>query len=398
VLSAPVFALTRSAKLVYVALMSIMDRYLLRQFLRAFLIGYLSLTGLYVVFDLFTNLDEFLRCGQKVGGVASFVAQYYGYKTILFFDRTSGPLCLVSAMFLVALLQRHNEMTALQAAGISRVRVLRPIFFAAVALSLLAAVNRETLMPCFRYELARRPQDPLGDQPQSIQPRYDGQTDVLMTGKYSYADEQRIEEPQFLLPPLLRQYGKQITAENAYYKPPSGDRPGGYLCVGVREPRNLESRPSLLLDGRPVLITPHDAPQWLKPHECFLVSDVDFEQLAGGDSFKQFSSTAQLIRGLRNPSLSFGADVRVTIHARFVQPLLDLTLLFLGLPLVVHRESRNVFLAMGMCLILTTTYSLVVIGTQHLGAMLLLSPPLAAWLPLMIFVPPAVGMWEWLEK
>ena len=53
---------------------------------------------------------------------------------------------------------------------------------------------------------------------------------------------------------------------------------------------------------------------------------------------------------MRNPSLDYGADVRVAIHGRIVKPLLDMTLLFLGLPLVVTRESRNVFIAMGLCM------------------------------------------------
>ncbi len=121
--------------------------------------------------------------------------------------------------------------------------------------------------------------------------------------------------------------------------------------------------------------------------------------MTSGNTVRQLSSTAQLIRGLRNPSLSYGADVRVAIHARIVQPLLDLTLLLLGLPLVVSRESRNVFIAMGICMAVTTAFTLVVIGSQYLGSVSwILNPALAAWLPLMIFVPPAVGLADSLWK
>ena len=95
-----------------------------------------------------------------------------------------------------------------------------------------------------------------------------------------------------------------------------------------------------------MLLTPRDYP-WLKPGECFVVSDVSFEHLEAADNWRQFSSTAELIRGLRNRSLDFGADERLAIHARIVQPLLDVTLLFLGLPLVLSRSKRNVFLAIG---------------------------------------------------
>ena len=48
--------------------MKIIDRYLLRQFIQTFLICFLSLTGLIIVFDAFTNLDSFLKCAGKHGG------------------------------------------------------------------------------------------------------------------------------------------------------------------------------------------------------------------------------------------------------------------------------------------------------------------------------------------
>jgi lipopolysaccharide export system permease protein len=200
---------------------------------------------------------------------------------------------------------------------------------------------------------------------------------------------------------MLQQYGNQLTAANAYYKPAMDGRPGGYLLDGVREPKHLDTRPSLLLDGQPILITPHDAPDWLKPNQCFLRSDLNFDFLMfeGVKSFKQLSSTSQLITALRNPSLDYGADVRVAIHSRIVKPLLDMTLLFLGLPLVIARESRNVFMAMGLCMAVTLVFTLVIIGMQQFGeASYLISPALSAWAPLMIFVPLAAWMAESLGK
>ena len=88
----------------------------------------------------------------------------------------------------------------------------------------------------------------------------------------------------------------------------------------------------------------------------------------------------------------------MAIHARLVQPLLDLTLLFLGLPLIVTRESRNVFVAMGICMVVTTAFTLVAAGAQDLGAISYWPPSLAAWVPLMIFVPLAAWLVETLWK
>jgi lipopolysaccharide export system permease protein len=382
--------------------MCILDRYLLRQFVQTFLICFISITGLFIVLDVSTNLDQFVTCGKKAGGVLSFIVDYYSCSWMAIFEYTSSMLALVSAMFTVAWIQRHNEMTALMAAGVSRVRVLAPIIVAVGVVSLLASANREFLIPRYRHEISRRPQDPLGDQPQDVKACYDNETDVVLRGKSTYAGQRRIEKPNFSLThaPGLRIYGDQLVAENAYYKSPQGDRPGGYLLTGVHEPRHLDSQKSLPLKGEAVLITPHDRPDWLQPDECFVRSGVEFDLLTpnGDKAFRDLSSTGQLIAALRNPSLGYGAKVRVAIHARMVKPLMDMTLLFLSLPLVVTRESRNVFIAIGMCMAVTVAFTLVMMGLQHLGEESLLTPTLAAWAPLMLFAPPAVGLSELLWK
>ena len=74
----------------------------------------------------------------------------------------------------------------------------------------------------------------------------------------------------------------------------------------MKRPKNLNTRPSLPIGGPPVLLTPCDTP-WLKPDECFLVSEVDFDHLTGGNSLTQLSSTAELIRDLSNQSYDYGA-------------------------------------------------------------------------------------------
>jgi lipopolysaccharide export system permease protein len=375
--------------------MLIIDRYLLRQFVQTFLICFLSLTGVFVVFDSFTNLDSFVHAAKGMQ-LLKLMGAYYAYQSVFFFDRTCSLLVLMSAMFTVAWIQRHHEMTALLAAGISRIRVVAPVIAAAVIIILFSALNREAIMPRFRERLAQRPGDLKGGVAQELSPEIDNDTDVLIAGKAMYPDQQRIERPKFVLPPALVDYGKQLVADNAYYRAPEGNRPGGYLFEGMQEPKNLAKKPSLLLGNRPVLITPRDAPDWLKPDQCFLVSEMTFDYLNDARALRMFASTGELIRSLRNPNFSFRPDIRVQVHSRMVQPLLDLTLFFLGLPLVVSRESRNVFLAIGLCMGVVTLFLLVGLGFQQLGAMQwwFVTPALAAWAPLMLFAPAAVGLSE----
>lgn len=381
--------------------MRIIDRYLLRQFVHVFLICFISLDGLYVVFDAFSNLDEFLHYTEKEGGLLSLMGEFYAYRTVLFFERISSMLTMIAGMFTVTWIQRHNELTALMAAGVSRTRIIVPIIAAAGCISLGASAAREFVIPCLADELGRDAKNLRGEAGLELKPRIDYETNVLLQGKVAYANDQRVNEPSFMFPESLYGQGRQLAAENAYYQAAQADRPAGYLLRGVIRPQNLAEQPSFELNGQRILITPHDAPDWLKPDECFLVSNVNFEQLSGGQGWRQFSSTRQLIAGLSDPSLGlagdYGADVRVAIHLRIIQPFLDMTLLFLGLPLVLNGTNRNVFVAIGLCGAVCTAFMLVSMGFQYLGAVALLRPALAAWAPLIIFTPIAVGMFDRIE-
>src|SRR3954470_15544963 len=105
--------------------MRILDRYLLRQFLQIFAICFISLAGLYIVIDAFGNMDDFKNSSAGHGSVLGVMTEYYTYRTIGLFARTSGILTLISAMFTIATFQRFNELTALQAAGVPKWRVVK---------------------------------------------------------------------------------------------------------------------------------------------------------------------------------------------------------------------------------------------------------------------------------
>lgn len=377
--------------------MTLFDRYLLGTFIKILIISFLSLTGLFVVIDMFGNLDEFISYADREGSLLQVLSSYYGARVLSFFDRISGLLALVAAIFTITWFQRTNELTAVMAAGIPRVRVVRPLVVATVIVALLAAANRELGLPQVRDRLSRNAQDWLGESARPLTPRRDHRTSILITGKATVAARQEITQPSFRLPNSLSQFGRQLAARKATYQPPAAEHPGGYLLEGVSHPADLQELTSAAQDGAPVILTPKDH-AWLKPDACFVVSDITFEHLVADSVWCQFSSTPELIEVLRNPSLDYGADTRVTLHRRFVQPVLDVTLLFLGIPLVLSRSNRNIFVAAAKCLLLVAAFFVVILGCQALGSTILVSPALAAWLPMLVFIPiayvGALRRWE----
>jgi len=387
--------------------MTIIDRYMLRQFVQNYVIWFVSLAGVYVVIDAATKSIS-LSNSARGAAVLKPMVVYYGFHMLTVFDFINSAVVLLAAMFTMAWIQRHNEMTALMAAGISRLRVAMPVLAVAITVTLLSAVNREIVIPGFKEQLTLELSDRV--QPQNAVkemkpvPLYDDDTGVHISGEKLVIDpkknEKMIVQPEFIASGdnALCQYGMYWKAAVAYYQPAQGGRPAGYKLIDVSDPKVLAQRPSLMLNGRPVLMTPRDNPAWLKPNEAFVVSNVSPDELTGELMMWQLDSTRELIRAMKyHSSVCFGPKPRVLVHSRIVQPLLDITLLFLGLPLVIAMDNRNVFRAIGLCILLVVLFLGVPMLCQYFCTDLpIISPSLAAWTPLMIFVPAAVGMSSWM--
>lgn len=371
--------------------MFILDRYLLRQFVQIFLICFASLMGLYVVIDAFGHLDHFSASADAGGGLMWVIARYYAYRSLAFFDQTSGILALIAAMFTVAWLQRYQELTAIMAAGISKFRIIRPLLLATAAVSLLGVIDREVVIPRCREEVGRNTKDLGLVSARDLEPRFDSRTDILIGGEKIVLAERRIIKPAFVLPATLSKYGKQLAARDGRAVDADGDHPAGFILSSMTAPDHIGEQPSMLVDGQPVIVTPHDAP-WLAPNEVFVVSDLPFTLLAGGSSWRQYASSRELVAQLNERAADLGPEVRVAVHARAVRPLMDGTLLMLGLPLVLSRRQRNVFLTIGVCVGVAAAFTLAGLACQSLGGLGVMRPQLAAWLPLLVFVPLAAAM------
>ncbi|MEI6256789.1 MAG: LptF/LptG family permease [Planctomycetota bacterium] len=375
----------------------LIDRYITRAQLHAFTIVFVSLAGLTFVVDAFTNIEEFIAHAPESGGLARVLGSYYGYRLISFFDATSPVITLASAMFALSWLERHNELTALLAAGVTRWRIARPTLIFAAVVSLLAMANREIVLPRIRHNFTRNAQDLRGDAPHPFEARYDHETEILFRGKTAQLAICRIDTPSLLMPPSLSDYGPQIDAVEAFWKPADATHPAGYLLCKVREPTDIDQLEPLKVAGRPIVLT-RLAADWLAPGQCFVASNASFEQLIGSANWGQYSSTPELVRAIANPSLGVGAEIPLRVHARLVAPLLDIALALLGIPLVVGPNRRGIFVAVGLCVVSALAFFLVIFGWHALAAAYVVSPSIGAWAPLLIMGPlaswAAQPMWQ----
>jgi lipopolysaccharide export system permease protein len=367
--------------------MTRIDRYILVLYLRVFAVCFVTIAGLLIVAQVFTNLDEFIQYGRARGSLIRGLVEYYSPVTLAIFDRTCGLMVLLSTMFVIAWLYRTNEITALMAAGISKARIVRPILAMSILAIGLAAASRELFIPRWEKSLSKTPQDLQGgERLQPMRPTIDVDRGVLIAGRNLETNSQSILHPVFKFQGPVAQLIEQIHAARAVYEPKTEDRPAGYRLEGVAAKSQLPGRASIRSEGVDYLLLPTDNP-WLAQDQCFVPSRVEYDMLRGGTS-QQFASTKELIWRLRNQGEYYGSDLQVMVHSRFLQPWMDLTLLLMGLPLILTTRNRNMVQLAVACVGTFGLFFAVSAGFASLASRgTLLSPSSAAWGPLILFGP-----------
>jgi lipopolysaccharide export system permease protein len=222
----------------------------------------------------------------------------------------------------------------------------------------------------------------------------DNETSIDILGDRVFRSEKRFSKPEFIFPNSIAKQTLRLTGESAFHRPKTKLHSAGYLLTGVHDKNVLRSH-SLKWEDKPILITPADA-DYLESDQCFIVTNVPFESLASKNAW-QYASLWTLVSAARNKSLNVGSPIHASIHSRLTQPILDMTLLFLGLPVLLLCGDRNVFKAMGLSSLILIAFLLVCYACQFACANSGM-PVLGAWLPMMIFVPIAVNQFMLLKE
>ena len=122
---------------------TILDRYILRQFLSVLLVCLLAATSLFLVFDLFERMRTFIRSD------ASFLDAftYMALKIPLIIHLMTPVAVLIATLLSIGRLSQQSEITAMRACGNSIFRIAKPLFIAGAIISVAMFIMGETLVP-----------------------------------------------------------------------------------------------------------------------------------------------------------------------------------------------------------------------------------------------------------
>lgn len=357
--------------------MKLLDRYVAKNFITGYLIAFFVLIGLCVTLDLFVNLDEFIEQENTVGNILI----YYPPRIALWFRYLAGMITVIAAVFSLARMTKNNELIAVMASGTSLKRVLAPILLLAVLLTGLLIADEEIIIPRLASRLTLAHDEVHGQRSYAVWFMSDSYGNLICCREFS-ENEQALLNPFVILrqrdPGSLRwNVIGQVQAERAVYD-------------AAREGWTLE-------DGRCMNVLPEeivdlDAPA-VQPVD-FLPSDLEPAQipLRLQEGYKSLLSLRQLEALIRNPSTRATdmAELVLQQQARIVDPIMNLIMLMVALPVLICRDPRDMKSAILISFVITlscfiTTFLCKLMATEPFFGYL--RPEIWVWAPVVIFLP-----------
>lgn len=351
--------------------MKIMDRYLFANFLVAYVICFVSMVGLYVVIDLFSNYDEFIEDHAGTVAFVRRVVKYYGIHSFEYFGKLSPIITQIAAMTTLASLHRNNEIIALLAAGVPTRRALMPILGGVGVVIALGIVNREYILPA-NADMLQRMHEAI-ETNTAIGPamRID-EDQILFRARSAHREDQRIEDVNVTLPMEIVGQLQEIHCSVAYYKLDEESGRMGWLLVN---PSPVQ------------IIRPHDKIKRLENGDLVIFSSITFKDMIRQRTWLNYASTFDLVRELQYRKIKNPQDVKVMIHSRIMLPALNVLLVLIGIPFVLQWERKNLYRSIFVSMLLSALFFVVDTTSGYFASHGYLDPMTAAWVPVFIFGP-----------
>ncbi|HON44762.1 MAG TPA: LptF/LptG family permease [Planctomycetota bacterium] len=359
--------------------MKLLDRYILKSLFASFLICIFLIVGFYIIIDLFTNFDKFQEYSNLLknftehsSSLLFIMAEFYFYHTPLIFYMLCPLITLLSAMFTLTKICKSNELLPLKSCGISMYRLMYPFIYFSILAMIGMIIVQEYVIPPLSTKLELLTHVKYGRKKSIEGVQYcDYQGNVFFVGQY-FPLEQRIENLRVMIPvhKLSLKTKKIIKAKTALWKEENQEH-SVILYDGIL----IEYDDKGIQKGNPMSIPE----KGIEIKTEFSDKHIVYPARQKLDSI----STKQLLEILeQNPKLS---EAILTLHSRFSMPLSNIILIFLGLPWLLRRQSKNFFIGIGICAIISGAFYGFYICLINLGYKEIMNPIFAAWFPSVFF-------------
>jgi lipopolysaccharide export system permease protein len=338
-----------------------LDRYLVREVLVPTMYCFDAFAMMWVVFDMFDNLPDFIEYKAGIGTVF-----WYYFVTLPNMIVNILPVSLLlGLLWCLANMSRANEITAIRASGISIVRTSIPLLVIGLVATLIVFAVNEAFVPRSK-ERGDQIIDQLKGKPTGQVVRNFFHINPSQN-RYWYAAQYDAQSFEMENPEVseLNDNGDEtrvIYAERAHW------HDNTWFFYGAK----IVSRQQT-------------------PHEIVTVARTNFPSLREKPGQFQVVTRApdqlytrelrRYIRMLERAGRTSGLDqYRVEYHARYAFPWVCMLVVIIGVPLGMQTKKSGPMASIGSALLLVGSYYILTYISHAFGSTGVIPPVVAAWL------------------
>jgi lipopolysaccharide export system permease protein len=354
---------------------TILDRYIVRQFLVTFLFGLLTFLLIFLVIDMMEKLDDFIDASTPVAAIA----QYYLAFTPEIIKLMTPVAMLLGALFVVGRMSNQNELPAMKSSGLSLYRFLLPLVVVALLVSIISIYFNGWVVPRANQQKSAIERTHLHRSLStgSTLPLFfqDGRTRLISINYYDEAAQlgYRVSIEEFSdsnLTVMRRRYDAHHMEWGPATSTGGSTRQGWTLVSGVvRE-----------FDGDSQGITSFDRLALGK----LSISPSDIEKKQQKPDEMNYPELREFIENQQRA----GQDVSrwtVDLNSKIAFPFASVIVVLFGVPFASIKRRGGLAIDFGVCVAMTFVYLAFMKTSQVFGYNGDLNPLLTAWLANIIF-------------
>jgi lipopolysaccharide export system permease protein len=338
----------------------LLDRYIVREQLISLAAGLLFFTSIFVIVDVFEKIDTYID--NRVPWQT--VATYYAVSIPGIIIQVLPMAMLLACLIALGQIGRHNELTAMQAAGIGIGRIALPLWALALTVSVLVFVVNEVALPSlnarrlqiYRVDIKKQSLEGSSVRTNLAYLGQDGRTFLIKSYNIPAKEMREVVIQEITLHTLTG----RIDAESAKWENGRWVFRRGYVRRFDREGEHAAQFNELVLPG--LNETPND----------FAKAEEDPRAL----SYWELQNYIERLK-------QSGSRVQrylVELYLKVAFPLTNLIVVLIGTALALRVRRGGLAVSFGLSVFISFIYYAFIRTGQALGHKGALPPILAAWI------------------
>lgn len=351
--------------------MKITDRYMVRSFLTSFIWCLLMFVVMAVIIDIFSFIDDIVK--YKIPAMS--ILAFYVYYTPTILIQVTPMATLLSTIYVLSNLNKHSEITAMKACGMSLWRILTPILVLGLMISIATFIINDKIIPTSSKVATYIRQNELEKEKKKIeQTKIVKNVAIYGTGNRIVFARFYDTEKKVLQDVIIHQHDakenlvSKITAQTGVWT----GRDWRFTKVISYRINNAG-----IFLGAPEFFEEKVIPLKEKP--------ADFANKEWRSEYLSYKDLQRYIKNFAGVSARLIKGLYVDLHYKVAFPLISLVIIVIGAPFALITTRGGVLIGIGMSIGIGLLYYAFIAIALAFGKAGLIPPLAAAWLGNVVF-------------